>query len=125
MSSQHQEGAMLKIARAKRHILELEQTLEAYRQTKPYSLSHKLTEIKPGDAVQIKLPEKIPPELSVITGDVLHNLRSALDHLAYQLALQNGAESISDIYFPFWRDIATFNSNAKKRLKNFVGDRFF
>lgn len=120
MSSQHLEGAMLKIARARHHILELEQKIEAYRQTQPYSLSP--AEFKPGDAVAIRLPEKIPPDLSVIAGDVLHNLRSALDHLAYQLAVQNGAENISDVYFPFWRDVATFNSTANERLKKFSND---
>ncbi|GAC1399098.1 MAG: hypothetical protein NVSMB56_14050 [Pyrinomonadaceae bacterium] len=32
-----------------------------------------------------------PVEIGLLAGDVIHNLRSVLDHLAYQLVYVNGA----------------------------------
>ena len=46
--------------------------------------------------------EPIPPEIPVLAGDVIQNLRSALDHVAYQLfrIVQELRERASTVYFP-------------------------
>jgi hypothetical protein len=36
--------------------------------------------------------QQTPPEISTVVGDVLHNLRSALDSVAYELAVQSKGE---------------------------------
>ena len=41
-----------------------------------------------------------PLKLGVMAGDCVHNLRSALDHLVYQLALLDGEKSPSGTLFP-------------------------
>ena len=54
---------------------------------------------------------------SVILGDTVHNLRSALDHLAYQLASLHTGEDIQKpdrIQFPICESIEAFD-NAKDR----------
>lgn len=40
--------------------------------------------------VRLKVRERPPPEWSPIIGDIVHNYRSALDHLAYQLVRRAG-----------------------------------
>jgi hypothetical protein len=47
----------------------------------------------------------VPNEIALVAGEVLQNLRSALDHLAYQLYLKAGVRlEWEDMYvFPFTR----------------------
>jgi len=52
-------------------------------------LVYRVTEIPP-----------ISPGVGVLAGDVLHNLRSALDHLAWQLVLFDGGQPNEDTSFP-------------------------
>jgi hypothetical protein len=42
----------------------------------------------------------------VLTGDFIHNLRSALDHLVWQLALLRVAEPSTELQFPIHREAA-------------------
>lgn len=42
----------------------------------------------------------IPDDLSAIIGDIVHNLRSALDTMAVDLAKISGADRVHDVYFP-------------------------
>ena len=53
----------------------------------------------------------MPVELACITGDIIQNLRSALDHLAYDLWVKesNGQGRDDKIYFPIDKDEATYN----------------
>jgi hypothetical protein len=68
----------MKIKRAEKHLAELEAAAEKYRD----SYNH----VAVGERRLRKLPI-IHFEMLAVAGDVLHNLRSALDHLMYHLAL--------------------------------------
>ena len=57
-----------------------------------------------------------PIEWSVRIGEVLYNLRSALDHIVWQLVLANGQEPGRDNEFPIVGDEANW-LNAKKKLR--------
>jgi hypothetical protein len=52
--------------------------------------------------------------LSVITGECLHDLRSALDHIVWQLVLINGKTPTKDNMFPVCLTPARFISQVKK-----------
>ena len=43
-----------------------------------------------------------PPRIGVLIGDVVHNLRSSLDHLVYQLVLANGRRPHDNTGFPIF-----------------------
>jgi hypothetical protein len=62
---------------------------------------------------------EIPPHFGLVTGDVLHNLRSALDHLAWQL-VAHGAEphprNLRQIQFPIYDSVEAYRDNLDKRL---------
>jgi hypothetical protein len=78
----------LKIERAKQHLVELEKQIRIYSQRHPYRIRW---ERKPKrDAREwrcvLEITEKPDLELAVIIGDVIHNIRSALDHLAVAIA---------------------------------------
>jgi hypothetical protein len=60
-----------------------------------------------------------PPKLGVIVGDYIHNLRSALDHLAWQLVLAAGSKPGGWTYFPLFRSKHDF----KAKVVSPLGDR--
>ena len=57
----------------------------------------------------------IPYEISLIAGDAVHNLRCALDHLAYYLvsSYTKGAGPFNNLYFP----IGDSHEDFAKKLK--------
>jgi hypothetical protein len=77
---------------------------DEFQASEPYTLNP-----EPGDkpneiAYRLRIRREAPAHISTVVGDVLHNLRSALDSLAYELAVQSkGAaltkrESKSDLF---------------------------
>lgn len=59
---------------------------------------------------------RTPIEWSVRVGEILHNLRSALDHLVSQLLLANGQEPSRQNSYPIVNDESEWSKN-KDRLK--------
>src|SRR5438874_575713 len=56
----------------------------------------------------VKVREEVPVEFSAIIGDVIHNLRAALDLMAVQVVRLNH-QSDEDVYFPFSKSAARFD----------------
>jgi hypothetical protein len=68
-----------------------------------------------------ELLESVPGKLAAITGDVLHNLRSALDNLAYELALAYTGDPLppriaADSMFPLFAEEGTDTGKRLKRI---------
>src|SRR2546421_4784573 len=74
----------VKAERAKRHIRDLEIEVSAFLRSRPYTVGvrteHQKTVYYLANSVET------PGGIAAITGDVLFNLRAALDHLVYRLA---------------------------------------
>lgn len=79
------EASLVKVSRAKRHIRELEDSLDSFLNKRPFRTfigPHK----RPGKRlISVKQIHSIPVGFSAIIGDAVHNLRSALDLLIYAL----------------------------------------
>ncbi len=91
-----------KFEHAKRHADSLRDKTASFLQSSPYELGFR---IDPDErpAYFVKSVAAMPPDLACILGDVLHNLRCTLDHLAYQLALSASGSPLPQpdrIYFP-------------------------
>ncbi len=81
----------LKIQWAKKHIENLQASLDAI-ESRPYPVKVKRDpETRERVYYATKVPE-IPSDFALSAGDVLYNLRSALDHLACALVLANGGK---------------------------------
>jgi len=107
------EGSNTKLARSLKFIDELEAALDEYNGNDPVSGKYVMT----NGAPQIRLDWKgMDPVPGAILGDAIHNLRSALDLMASELARIN-AKDDSDVYFPF-ASSATYFEQAV-RSKNF------
>lgn len=78
-----------KAERARVHIDSLRQQIAEFMDTGPYSLKPEQTEVPDRWAYRLRHHGEIPIEISTTVGDVLHNLRAALDNLAFELARRN------------------------------------
>lgn len=82
-------GVHEKIRRAKKHRADLAAVLLAHRETRPISIGvQRNAERRLVYYVNAVAP--VPPDVTLITGDALHCLRSSLDHMAWQLVESAG-----------------------------------
>jgi hypothetical protein len=60
--------------------------------------------------------DELPVSVSVILGDIVHNLRGALDHLAWQIVASTGRNPSRSTYFPICKtaDCRNFDQLAKQ-----------
>jgi hypothetical protein len=73
-----------KIKRAQKHLKDFYAACSEFVKTKPYTIT-KQPEKHQGRGIKIEF-DPSPPELGLIFGDFVHNLRSALDHVVRDLA---------------------------------------
>lgn len=95
-------SARLKVKRAYKHIDELEgwlrniikgniDTVIAHKQAHPDEVD---------STVMVRRPDGYSIETKLMIGDAAHNLRSALDHVAYTIVLAGRKDDPTMVYFP-------------------------
>jgi len=95
--------AATKIARARKHLKELEEESSIFLERAKTQVSATLDKGDMSFGFYVTIKVEGPPEsLGAIVGDVIHNLRSALDLSACELVRSVG-QSDEDVYFPFSR----------------------
>jgi hypothetical protein len=72
-------SARLKVERARSHIDALATEISRFSHSSPYLV------VIEDSGPKLKRTSPIPGPVFTILGDAVHNLRSALDHLAYEL----------------------------------------
>ena len=117
------EGVKLKIDRATEHLEELNKEVENYLDGRPYEVVGKPRE-EGNPLLVCKVHRQPPLRLSVLLGDFLHNLRSSLDHLAWQLVLANGGTPGEATSFPIYARRRKYKEFKKKNdaLSGVVGE---
>ena len=113
----------LKIARAEKHLSELRALL---KRNKPFSYCLE-TNFKTGErATYAKKNEQVCSEAAILIGDVVHNLRCALDHLYWgctnQVAKSDGERN--KIQFPICNDEKGFRESVLTGLPKRVSPQF-
>lgn len=119
-------GPKLKLARAKSHLADFESAIVAYRESEPYTLRFEHDASTGENVFYVVLTKCLPPELSVIAGDVVHNLRSALDQMVCGLVRANGKQVRTGNGFPIMGSEKSFDEACVGKLKNVSAkaDRF-
>jgi len=97
------QSCSFKVDRADYHFQVLKDEILAWNQSNPYSLERKRN--SNGSRHSLVISAINPPPVdrwSLLIGDLIHNLRSALDHLVYALAIRNDLklEEIRNLQFP-------------------------
>jgi hypothetical protein len=119
------EGVRQKLIRAKEHLEAFEGEVAIYAAVNPYSIVRRLEQHipeksgRPGVTWRVSMTAPPPPRLSVLAGDCLHNLRSALDHLAWILVLDNGgtpSDGPPGTRFPIIREVRATGTGAPRPL---------
>lgn len=106
-------GVQLKLWRADRHIAELREVIKPILHAAEQSVSRQPQVDESEVVYAVGYVPDIDPIASVIVGDVVHNLRSALDHLAWQLVrFDNGTP---DEYTQFPLSVLPLNKDGSPR----------
>ena len=113
-------GALAKLERATEHLDALHDGIEGFVATEPYRVEVEFDAQRRDHAVYVRVIHDPPFRLSAIVGDILQNLRSCLDHVAWAVALRTNDEAAlekvaRDIAFPVTRDPGSFLSHPVLR----------
>lgn len=114
-------GVRVKIERAKKHIADLRAAWDpigyADTNSSPYRT---YTDIDPKTREQIvrmAILDPLDPNLGAIAGDAVHNLRSALDLLMWQLVIAGGGTPNDETMFPIGRSKKNFETALAGRIQ--------
>jgi hypothetical protein len=79
-------GSSLKFQRARKHLADAQSAVANFLDSRPYDIARD-EETEPGKLLfWVTLLEEPPAEISLAAGDAIHNMRSALDHIVYELS---------------------------------------
>jgi len=113
-------GAKLKIERSKRHLQELNSAIEAFMNERPYKTVGKFDANTGVHEIKVSVSKEVPLVFGPMVGDVIHNLRAALDVLAVELARENlhaSRAAISQTYFPISGNVDEFKRFGMSKMK--------
>jgi hypothetical protein len=119
-----------KLRRAKSHRQALTGLVEDFKATEPYTLTAEETDGQNTIGYRLRILRQVPADLTTVIGDLIHNLRSALDAVAFELARQSVGRDLTDeeeraTEFPVCADPASFaeffgegsRPRAKQRIR--------
>jgi hypothetical protein len=109
-------GAYRKIDHARDHLKRLDREVKTFTETNPYRFVTKYDDEGVAHIV-FEGGGQVPVVMSLIVGDVVHNLRSALDHVVYQLALLGGGSGETNAFPLFWEP-GKYRDHQKRLLRD-------
>jgi hypothetical protein len=116
------DSARAKVARAKRHAVELNSLEQSFLRNKCSGI---ITEVDPttGDQVtKVKFSRHVPTECAAVVSDAANNLRDALDHIGFAVAVAGGTTKPRHTAFPFGRSAADLENSIQGRSKDVPGE---
>ncbi|MCO4273828.1 hypothetical protein NG701_05185 [Pseudarthrobacter sp. HLT3-5] len=96
----HLTGIRAKIDRAKEHLLQLDDELHMYLDLDPIALVRQIQPDGETSVMAVQVTSQPPVSLSVLVGEIAHQLRSAVDHIACGLVLAAGNTPTRRTSFP-------------------------
>lgn len=118
----------VKADRAGEHLISLREQMERFRDSKPVTLRPEPTSDPNRTAYRVRYHHEVPTAVSATIGDVLSNLRSALDNAAYGMcaASNNGTVPVGKENlpsFPIAKNAADFVQRFTGRFVGLWSDR--
>jgi hypothetical protein len=108
-------GSRMKVGRANAHIDELDAAIAAGR-GRDYGVGRE-TQAAPAAVIfRARVDHVAMSRYGVVVGDVVHNLRSALDHAVWQLVLSNGGAPDRRTVFPILRSTREYQERGRAAL---------
>jgi hypothetical protein len=115
-------GNELKLGRAARHFNEASALLADYKNPRPFAIRRDENP-DTGLSFWITLKRKPPDEIALAAGDCIHNLRSALDHIVYELSCHHRQQQhVGGTAFPVLTDPTNWDErDGKGKLRTSSG----
>ena len=111
-----------KVERAQRHLGDLETEIRSFLRTGPYQIASE-RDPQTGEVRHCaKSVTEVPLTISAGAGDVLHNLRGALDHLACELVIVGGNYPTRNTGFPIFASFAIYKAQAPAKVQGMRED---
>jgi hypothetical protein len=96
------DGCYLKLDRAAEHIDTFDSESEQFLAEKPFAVTPQVNAEGTRCVYWFESTQDPPPRLSLIIGDCVANLKSALDRFAYQVSVLAGKNSVTTVQFPIF-----------------------
>lgn len=84
------ESAKLKVERANHHIADIERQFAVFVKENPHRLSLRTNPQNGALDFRIRTGKDIPDSLALAVGDAVHNIRTALDHMTWEIVGEDG-----------------------------------
>lgn len=112
-------SARLKIERAKEHVADMESGLQRFHALNPYHVGVKRDPNTRRPTYFMLSVAPVPRRISLLVGETIHCLRSALDHIAYELFIANGGTptAAKHVYFPISDSAAKYKTEGLGKVK--------
>jgi hypothetical protein len=110
----------LKVERAKAHAAQLADAVRQFFETNPYAVGTKHHPETRKLIYFVAAVRAAPDDLSLLAGDAIQNLSTALDHLAYQVVCKDTGDAPPNprgIYFPIADDYDSYEASKTKKLR--------
>lgn len=111
------DGPRTKIERAKEHFRDLHAEMVAASDLRPYRIVVEPESDPREHVIRIKMSFSPPLRWAAIAGDTIHNLRSALDLLVWQLVLAKNKRPDKRTEFPIFLDPAKYKAGGPRKVK--------
>jgi hypothetical protein len=105
-----------KVFRSIEHLKTLDQQITAFLDSEPYELVSTFDAQERTYTYRVEKRRDIPLSIPILTGEVLGQLRSALDHLTWQLALLNGPTPSESTEFPIFKDGLSYKRGRTRKI---------
>lgn len=106
----------LKVARARKHIADFTDEVADYLRHDPMVVFLYRDKKDGNHLLCWRSREEIPDNLSIIFGDAVHNLRTALDVMTNDLVALNGIDP-KNVYFPFASSSSKIDRQIKDKMR--------
>jgi hypothetical protein len=117
------DGCRVKIDRARFHIDEMKESIRVFIDRSPFKVQAEIHGEPPSEEAVFVAEanpefEGVPLGITLIAGEVVHQLRSALDHLVWQLVVVNTGQAPQGTKsgFPIFRDAAGYAQRAQAMI---------
>jgi hypothetical protein len=108
----------VKVERAKKHLSDLEAELTSFRDSHHHALTADVDRQSGRMSHEFGKHRILPFDALAAAGDVVHNLRSALDYLAGQLVwVGSGEEPSRRVEFPIAKDASTYEGDKARKVE--------
>jgi hypothetical protein len=110
----HLEGSRAKLERARTHLKTLQAEMRRFREKAAYNVYGDRHAASGTYFLFVRPPRKVPPKLSAIAGDILSNIRPALDYLVFALAKLDSGEVPHGTQFPITSNPKLFEREIRR-----------